>query len=289
MRSSSIVRISLLGVCSNLGQRLKGPELAPQTLRESSLVKKLAELHPGLADIGDIAPKINESSNIWHLMQQLREKACEVMSNGQALITIGGDHSIAIATVQATLLNHPDARLIWIDAHGDINTPETSKSGNLHGMPLAALIGLFKTPIGGPLLNPENLLIVGVRNLDIAEELFLKELKVKTITSAEIRSEPEESLSRVENWIQKKSSPIHLSFDIDAIDPEFAPATGLHVPNGISVLFAQQLVRQITTTGDVISIDFVEFNPLQAHSPKELQRTIECATTIIQEAAKGIE
>jgi arginase len=174
---------------------------------------------------------------------------------------------------------------VWMDAHGDINTPETSTSGNLHGMPLAALLGLFVNPLGGPHLRPENLILIGVRDLDPAEVAFIDHLKIKVITSKEARAHPDRALHALNEWLdQVEPAPIHLSFDIDSLDPEWAPATGLRVPLGLQFDFCKKLVLQLAKRNRMVSFDLVEINPEQTFSGLELKRTLDCAQDILLSA-----
>ena len=287
--SNQIDAISIIGVASGLGQKLLGLESAPQILRQHGLVEALSEKIKNISDLGDIHPSIEphpkSDSIFWDLVYRTRNIATEVLSKNELLLTLGGDHSIAIATVQASLNTNPNTRVVWVDAHGDINTPATSLTGHLHGMPLAALLGLFKTPLEFKKLQPQNLLLVGVRDLDPAEIHFLEDLNIEVITSKQCNQHPEQTLAQINLWFTKsKDSPIHLSFDIDALDPEFAPATGLRVNNGLSMDFSKNMMKQISLTQKLTAIDFVEFNPLQAKSNVELLQTIESAKEIIAHA-----
>lgn len=280
-------KISILGVCSGLGQKLDGLDLAPDLLRKNGLVELISNKIKQVTDLGNITPSAEDKIG-WDLIKQLRDKAFLEIKNGNSLLTIGGDHSIAIGTVQASLAVFPNTKVIWVDAHSDINTPETTLSGNLHGMPLAALLGLFQNTIEGPTLLPENLLLVGLRDTDPAERIFLKKLNIQIITSEEINREPDFALQKMNAWIRSSSdSPIHLSFDIDAINPEFAPATGLRVPGGLSLDFSKSISSMIADTKRLISFDFVELNPLMAKSKSELEQTVYCAKEIIMCALKN--
>ena len=277
--------LSILGVSSGLGQRHLGVETTPQILREQGLIQALSVGVSSISDLGDITPLESENFSFWELMKRLRLQAFEVLKKGDLLVTLGGDHSLAIATVQASLLANPETRVVWVDAHGDINTPTTSITGNLHGMPLAALLGLFETPIAGPRLRPQNLLFVGVRELDPAEIGFIKELEISVISADEAVSQPESTLEKINAWLSRSpEAPIHLSFDIDALDPELAPATGIRVTSGLSMNFSKSLVQMISQTRQLNSIDFVELNPLKADTSAELEQSIAVAKEILVHA-----
>lgn len=285
-------RVSLIGVASGLGQKQKGLELGPQVLRDHGLLDIITAVRVDrvdrvveVIDFEDLRPEINEDAQGWHLIRRLRAKAYEALSTSDLLFTLGGDHSIAIGTIQATLEKYPKARVVWIDAHGDINTPTSSASGNLHGMPIAALLGLFETPFAGPVLRAENLLMIGVRDLDPPEIETLKRLSVKMITADEVRVDPLQTLASVRAWLAKApNDPVHLSFDIDSMDPSWAPATGLHVPNGLTLDHVRTLVRTIAQAAPLVSVDIVEFNPLKAASQTELDLTTECVKVVVSES-----
>jgi arginase len=276
-------KISLLGICSGLGQKQTGLENSADVLRQHGLVEILSRNATEIIDLDNLKPEDNEDRSGWDLIKRIRETANQSLKNGNLLFTMGGDHSISIGTVQATLQTYPNARVIWVDAHGDMNTPQTSLTGNLHGMPLAALLGLFKTPISGPILSAEKLLIVGVRDLDTAEQMFFEDLNINFISAKEILLSPILALQKMDSWLKTDADcPIHLSFDVDALDPSVAPATGLRVPLGLSVEFAKKLVNKISMTEKIVSIDLVEFNPLLAENPTELNQTIESVKSIFQ-------
>ncbi len=172
-------------------------------------------------------------------------------------INLGGDHSVGAITVQPQLDKFKDDLLvIWIDAHADINTQETSISKNIHGMPVAPLVGLmdhwWKSSYSHHKLKPENLLYVGIRDLDSAEVDFISQLKITNFSSYS---------KLVESWI--KSHPagkIHISLDIDGIDPQYMPSTGTPVSNGLSI---EDVIQIINISKDkLVSFDLVELNPL---------------------------
>jgi arginase len=276
-------KISLLGYCSGLGQKRKGLELAAPVLREHGLIENLNSMGVQLTDLGDLRPQENHSTS-WEILSRLRETAYKSLKSNEVFVTIGGDHSLGLGSVQATLMKYPEAKVIWVDAHGDMNTPSTSLTGNFHGMPLAALLGLFETPLCGPVLKPENLLLIGVRDLDPAEKMFVEELSIRIITAEQSRNAPLQALRDVRLWLGDSFPKVHLSFDIDSIDPSIAPATGLRVPEGLLLDFAFQLLQNITTQSNVVSFDFVEFNPLMAQSTDELKKTVACANRLLTQA-----
>lgn len=227
-----ISQIALLGVCSGLGQKQEGLEAGPGVRRESGISAILSKSDAVFFDLGHLKPEKHEDIKGWNSNERVRAKANQSLQAAGVLCSLGGDHSISIGTVQATMMAYPNARVIWIDAYGGANTPQTSLSGNLHGMPIAELLGLFKTPIGGPLLSPPRLLIVGVRDLNTAEKIFFDKLNIDFISSEEINFLPSVALREVKSWLKKEPEvPVHLSFDVDVLDPSYAPAESRHELN----------------------------------------------------------
>ena len=280
--------ISILGVCSSLGQKIPGVEKAPDILRDNGLIDLFADLTDEIFDLGNIYPDGNQIDDCWNLISNVRKKIIQSHKQNCLQVTIGGDHSIAIGTVQASLINDSETRLVWIDAHGDINTPDTTLSGNLHGMPLAYLLGLFKNSLDGPFISPENVLLIGVRDLDLAEKEIIQTLGIQVITANELHLNLNESLQLVTKWINSSpQKPIHLSFDIDSLDPEFAPATGIRVSNGLSLDCAKKLVQVVAKSETLVSLDIVEINPSAINNIDELRRTISSIKEILLYAIGG--
>jgi len=180
-------------------------------------------------------------------------------------INIGGDHSMAIATVGASLEKHGSGlKVIWFDAHGDINTRKTSPSGNYHGMPLAFLTGLdndydlFPFLYSVPELKFENILYLGIRDLDDGEKKVLKEKKIMFIQSKEINENPKETYAKIKEFAGK--DPIHFSFDVDGLDPEEMSSTGTTAPNGVKTKAIKPIVNKIMKNLNVVNMDITEFN-----------------------------
>lgn len=188
---------------------------------------------------------------------------------GRIPITLGGDHSIAVGTLQGILRAQPSSVIFWIDAHADINTPVTSPSGNAHGMPLAFLLGLIDaSTIPGfewvqPLLSPSRLIYIALRDLDEGEKRIIRSLGILAFTMHDIdklgiNRVIEEAMVHADPYSVR---PLHVSFDIDACDPAFAPATGTPVKGGLSYREAHFILECISATGRLAGLDMVEVNP----------------------------
>lgn len=189
----------------------------------------------------------------------------ENMRAKKSTINIGGDHSMAIATVAASLQKHgSDLKVIWFDAHADINTRTTSPSGNFHGMPLAFLTGLdqdfamFPFLYAVPELKFENILYLGIRDLDAGEKQVLKDKQIKYVKSADINNDPKRAFDIVKAFVGK--SPVHLSFDVDGLDPSEMPCTGTTARRGVHVEAIKPILDKIVRRTNLVNMDITEFN-----------------------------
>jgi len=204
-------------------------------------------------------------------------------------LILGGDHCISIGTISAIKKARPDAAVVWVDAHADINTPTTSLSGNMHGMPLAYLLGLVENAKSmpgfqwfDPVLQPKDIVYIGLRELDRAEKMAIKRLGIKTFTMYHvdkygIGKVMEECLDYIGN------RNIHLSFDIDAIDPFYAPHTGTAVTGGLSFREGNYVCEALSESGNLSSMELVEVDP-SLHQGLSKSETIDCALTLIGSA-----
>ena len=199
------------------------------------------------------------------LSDNLRNLFTANMKTKTPIINIGGDHSMAIATIGASLEKHGSAlKVIWFDAHGDINTRKTSPSGNYHGMPLAFLTSLdndydlFPFLFCVPDLKFENILYLGIRDLDDGEKAFIKEKKIKFIRCKEINENPSQTYAKIKDFVGK--DPLHFSFDVDGLDPEEMSSTGTTAPNGVKTKAIKPIVDKIMKNLNVVGMDITEFN-----------------------------
>ncbi|KAK9764470.1 Arginase, catabolizes arginine to ornithine and urea [Basidiobolus ranarum] len=262
------------------GQPKDGVDEGPIRLVEFGLLDQLKELGWGI----DFAGEIN---NFQHLRPQedpdigklkkpryvsrVNESVSKVIQShaeqGRMVLTLGGDHSMAMATVSGTFAAHPDACLIWVDAHADINTPETTDSGNLHGCPLSFLLGIAgdipEFAWIKPYLKADRLVYIGLRDVDPAEKVILKEQGIKAFSMHDvdrygIGKVVEDALKHVNPNLDR---PIHLSFDVDALDPTVAPSTGTPVRGGLTFREGHYICEAICETGCLVSLDIMEVNP----------------------------
>ena len=195
--------------------------------------------------------------NIFKNLSTLHDVNTALYGN---LINIGGDHSMAIATVSSTMKKYNDAKVIWIDAHPDINTFESSETKNYHGMPLAYLTGLQSDKQCDYIknkLNFKNILYIGIRDIDHFEKSIIQDKGIKVITMDDIQSNMSDTLETIRNFIG--TSPIHLSFDVDVLDPSIMPGTGTPVPNGIKLEEAKTILDELYNYR-IVNMDITELN-----------------------------
>jgi arginase len=271
---SKVIRI--IGVPMDLGQSRRGVDMGPSALRYAGLDNRLRSLGCRVKDRGNIETPVRDTLPPAGGMSFLPAvtKTCETLyREGQNAIEadclpifLGGDHSIAVGTVGG-VSDDGGTGVLWVDAHGDFNTPATSPSGNLHGMPLAALLGLGAPELvnlgrRGAKLAPDAVLLIGTRDLDSEERKLLRESKVGVYTMREIDERgmatvAQEALERL-NHLDR----IHVSLDMDSLDPAEAPGVGTPVPGGLTYREAHLLMEIIADCGCIGSVDVVEINPI---------------------------
>ncbi|MBA3012172.1 MAG: arginase [Proteobacteria bacterium] len=284
-------QISIIGVPMDFGQLLRGVDMGPAALRYTGLISRLRELGHVVKDRGDVKIPIRDADReaplsedkylkeITQICEAIYTEGQKALQQGNFPLFLGGDHSIAVGTVSAVSGDDPIG-LVWIDAHGDFNTPDTSPSGNIHGMPLAALIGeghpsLVNVGRPGMKVAPENVVLIGQRDLDPEEK---KRLKKSGITIFTMRDIDEQGISSVANKAVMKFAHlkrIHLTLDMDALDPLEAPGVGTPVPGGISYREAHLLMEILADSGKVASMDLVEVNPILDVANKTAELAVE--------------
>ena len=256
--------------------------MGPSALRIAGLDERIQELGYPVVDKGDLAVPIPETQqpgderkkyvrDIARVCTALYEAALASLEAGALPLVLGGDHSLAAGSVAASAEMARRAGrplgLIWVDAHGDMNTPSSSTSGNVHGMPLGALLGPEPTElscIGGfsPKVSPEHTVLIGVRNLDASEKLRVRESRVHVFTMKDIDRAGIAAVA--EQAIQlagRATEGLHVSFDIDVCDPSVAPGVGTPVKGGLNYREAHMVMEMIADSGLLRALDIVEVNP----------------------------
>lgn len=281
-------RVAVLGIPMDLGAGRRGVDMGPSALRYARLLEGLEALGLFVEDLGDVRVPLAETlrEKRGPYLEEIRQAAQELQDRLKALpegvfpILLGGDHSLSMGSVSGVARGRTG--VIWVDAHADFNTPETSPSGNIHGMPLAVLCGL-----GHPRLteafravNPEDVVLIGVRSLDPGEKRLLKEMGVRVYTMHEvdrlgIARIAEEALAYLEGL------PLHVSLDADVLDPTLAPGVGTPVPGGLTYREAHLLMEVLAQSGRVRSLDLVEVNPILDEKNRTAEMMVGLALSLL--------
>ncbi|HTK11146.1 MAG TPA: arginase [Ktedonobacteraceae bacterium] len=273
------MRIRIIGVPMDLGADRRGVDIGPSAIRYAGLHDRLQSLGHTVHDIGNVVVPQPESQPIGNTHLKYLEPItavsldlANVISTGlqeqEFPLILGGDHSIALGSIMGVARVHPNIGIIWIDAHADFNTDETTPSGNIHGMILAALAGLGNshlTEIGGwkPKIQMGNIVIVGARDLDPGEQQLLHQHNIQVFTMSDIDEHGiSEVMRRATEIAGKDGQPIHLSLDMDSLDPREAPGVGTAVRGGLSYREAHLAMEKIARTKQLVSMDVVEVNAI---------------------------
>jgi len=293
--------IAVIGAPLDLGQDRRGVDMGPSALRVANLNEKLKALGYEVEDLGNVLVDQPENSpegprhakylpQIAAACERLGNMVAHAMDDGKAPLVLGGDHSVAIGTVAGVAKHFRKKRqkigLIWIDAHADMNTPQTSPSGNVHGMPLACCIGLGPpelTKLFGfsPKVDPKNVCIVGVRDIDIMEKAHVRESGVHAFTMRDIDERGLRAvMAQAMELATRGTAGFHLSLDLDYVDPMDAPGVGTPVRGGATYREAHLAMEMICDSNGMVSMEAVEVNPVF----DEVNRTAELGVELIMSA-----
>jgi arginase len=268
--------VRILGVPLDLGQDRRGVDMGPSAIRYARLKSSLEGLGYGVGYLGNVETPIPEmvakKGEIRHLgavrdvCAAVAERARTLIFEGVFPIFLGGDHSVSIGTVSG-IASGARTGLIWLDAHADFNTPETSPTGNIHGMPLAALTGrghpdLVNIGGPGPSVRTEDVVMVGLRSVDPNERELVREAGIRVYTMKEVDAYGVATVVRRALRDLSHLDRVHLSFDLDVVDPEVAPGVGTPVRGGLTYREAHLVMELINEAAIVSSLDVVEINPI---------------------------
>ncbi|MBU9710421.1 arginase [Evansella tamaricis] len=273
-------KVSIIGVPMDLGQTRRGVDMGPSAMRYAGVIQRLESLGYEVDDRGDVEigrpgkldvkneKNLKDLDEVVKANESLGNAVSKVVEEGNFPLVLGGDHSIAIGSLAGVANKYENLGVIWYDAHGDLNTGDTSPSGNIHGMPLAVCLGIGDsslTQIGGyaPKIKSENIVIVGARSLDEGEKELIREKGIKVFTMHEIdrlgmTNVMEEAIAHV----TKKTDGVHLSLDLDALDPHDAPGVGTPVIGGTTYREAHLAMEMLAERDIITSTEFVEVNPI---------------------------
>jgi arginase len=293
--------IAIIGAPMDLGAGRRGVDMGPSALRLAGLNDKLAALGYEVEDLGNVRVDQPETTpvgpaearylqQIAHTCERLAEMVEKAASDGRLPLVLGGDHSIAVGSVSGMSRHFQKTQgkmgLIWIDAHADMNTPATSPSGNIHGMPLACLIGLGPRELihmsgSVPAVDPAKVALVGIRSVDDVERLSVRGTGVHAFTMRDIDERGMVSVMQEAIKIATTDTAgFHLSVDMDALDPREAPGVGTPVRGGITYREAHLAMELICDSGAMTSLEIVEVNPVL----DEVNRTAQLAVELVMSA-----
>ena len=281
----------------DLGAGRRGVDMGPSALRLAKLAPTLMKLGHSFQDLGNVNSPVQEATESHEQLPYADAiaSACKetfetlkALSGSSFPLVLGGDHSISMGTV-AGVAEQGRTGVIWIDAHTDVNTPETSPSGNIHGMPLAHLLGygderLLNIWGGGAAVKAEDIVFIGLRSVDKDERIFIRENGLKAFTMTDIDKRGMADIAEETLDLFKDFDRLHISFDADALDPSIAPGVGTPVPGGLSYREAHLLMEMLAEAGLVTSLDLVEVNPLLDIRNQTAQIMVEMTASLLGKA-----
>ncbi len=286
----------------DLGAGRRGVDMGPSAIRVANLNACLAELGFRVTDLGNVVVEQAESlavgaknarflKQIVAVCERLAVAVGAAADQGQTPLVLGGDHSIAVGTVSGMARHFQKKQqamgLIWVDAHADMNTPQTSPSGNVHGMPLACIAGIGPKPLThlfgfAPKVKPENIALVGIRDVDVRERQIVKSSGVRAFTMREIDERGMRAVMQEAIGLASKGTAgFHLSLDMDGVDPMHAPGVGTPVRGGLSYREAHLAMEQICDSGLMRSMEIVEVNPVIDEANRTAHLAVELALSAL--------
>lgn len=283
MKKLNNKNVTIIGFPMDLGADRRGVDMGPSALRIAELKDKLENLGYNVNDSGDVFiqimerqriknPKLKYLNEILKTSKTLAGKVEKVLDQDRFPLCIGGDHSMALGTIAGLSSYCKKKKLklgvIWVDAHADMNTDETTPSGNIHGMPLSASLGFGNDQLVNlfgfsPKLKPENTALIGIRSVDSLEKKLIKSLNLTVYTMSDIdKLGIHRVINRVLKQFKENVDHIHVSFDLDSVDPTVAPGVGTPVPGGLSYRETHLLMEAIAECGCMSSLEITEVNPI---------------------------
>lgn len=292
------MQIDIIGVPIDLGADRRGVDMGPSAIRYSHLQNKLEELGYTVKDEGNVDvpiaemckitnPKLKYIDCIIPMARRVSGAVSTSMQAGNFPLVIGGDHSLSIGSVRGAARNR-NIGVIWVDAHADFNTAETTPSGNIHGMSLAILSGMGDKSLVQlwdeqvPVINPGNIAIIGARDLDTGEKQNLREAGVMVMGMEQIdRYGMVHAVEKAIEHVSRNTEGIYLSLDLDSLDPRHAPGVGTPVPAGMTEREVHLACEIIAETGKLIGMDVVEVNPILDTENKTAKLAVDFALTAL--------
>jgi arginase len=288
--------VAVIGAALDLGAGRRGVDMGPSAIRYAGLDARLAEIGHTPDDLGNVETAVAEATapgderarflpEIRETCSRIADRVAGAAERGSVPLVLGGDHSVALGTLEGLTRVYGPGGVLWIDAHGDLNSPETSPSGNVHGMVLAAALGLagpqFEDGWQLPAVDRTRVALVGIRSLDAGERELLQELDARVFTMSDVdrfgvERAVRESLAHV-------AGPgfVHVSLDMDAVDPDVAPGVGTPVRGGLSYREAHLALELVAESGLLSSLDVVEVNPILDRENETGRLAVELAASAL--------
>ncbi len=281
--------IRIHGIPMDIGQNRRGVDMGPSAIRYAGLQTRLETLGWAVRDYGnlsipdhsndDVLPNALNSAAVATVAQQAYAAMLDAVAADATSIFLGGDHSCAIGTLAGSLTRPGQTGFVWVDAHADFNTPDTSPSGNVHGMVVASVMGRCPAPlqIGDHILKPEHIVMIAIRDLDQQERIALRASGIQVFTMRDIDELGMATVIRRTQHVLAGCDALHVSFDMDSLDPSIAPGVGTPVSGGLSIREAHLIMELLADDGRVRALDLVEVNPIL----DQYNRTAELAVDLI--------
>jgi arginase len=289
--------VAVIGASLDLGAGRRGVDMGPSAIRYAGLAPRLGRLGRRVDDWGNVEGAVAEASEVGServrflpqikaVCERVAELVAQAVERELFPLVLGGDHSLALGTLGGLAKENGPGGVLWIDAHGDLNRPETSPSGNVHGMPLAAALGLAGPEFESrawtlPAVEADRVALVGVRSLDPAEAELLRELDVRVFTMSEVDRLGVEPVLRESLEHVAGRGFVHLSLDMDALDPEIAPGVGTPVRGGLSYREAHLAMELVAESGLLGSMDVVEVNPVLDRANETAKLAVELVASAL--------
>jgi arginase len=287
--------VAIIGAELDLGAGRRGVDMGPSAIRYAGLGERLEAIGLDVDDLGNVDAALPETvatgserarflAEIKATCERIADQVGRAAAAGRIPVVLGGDHSIALGTLGGLAATHGAGAAIWFDAHGDLNTPETTPSGNVHGMPLAVALGQavdgFRSdawPL--PALDPARVSLIGVRSLDDGERRIVRELGIGVHTMSEIDRRGVVEVVR-DALARARGAPfVHVSLDMDVVDPDVAPGVGTPVRGGLSYREAHLAMELVAESGVLDSLEIVEVNPILDRANETAALAVELAAT----------
>ena len=289
--------VAVIGAALDLGQGRRGVDMGPSAIRYAGLESRIGELGRGVHDWGNVGTAVQEAvplrdERVRYLPEikatcaQIADLVARAVEEGDLPLVLGGDHTVALGTLGGLARRTGPGGVLWIDAHGDLNTPESSPSGNVHGMVLAAALGLLGDEFGSdawtlPAVEPSRVALIGVRSLDDGERALLRRLDACIFTMSEIDRVGVETAVR--KALDHIAGPgfVHVSLDMDSVDPGVAPGVGTPVRGGLSYREAHLVLELVAESGLAGSLEVVEVNPILDSENKTAELAVELVASAL--------